>query len=83
MIHDIIMLILLCIFIGCVMEKVDTYIHKLIGIYSIKCEKCGIKIKVRNRHTSESELADIFNYTIIDNKYYCPRCTNIKGEGVL
>jgi hypothetical protein len=76
MIHDVIMFILLCVFIGWAGE----HIYKLIGIHFIKCKKCGTKIKVRNRHTSESELASIFNYTTIGNKYYCPRCTGIKEK---
>jgi len=75
--YDIIIIfIILCIVIGWAGDS----IYKLIGIHSIKCEKCGAKIKVRNRHTSESEMADIFNYTIIGDKYYCPICASIKEK---
>jgi len=71
---DIIMFILLCIAIGYASER----IYNLLGFHYIKCKGCSTKIRIRARHISESELANIYSYTIIGNKYYCPTCINVQ-----
>lgn len=75
MIIDIILLIIICVVIG----RTAEYIYGKFNIYCIKCKGCGTKIVSKYKSDiSESELANIYNYTIIDNKYYCPTCVNVQ-----